>query len=155
MLRVNEHFIRFIKTRFAHVNSDDHQQICLLWPQILVLKLNDMETPTVDYMCFQIVPLRLIFRLCVSFKIRLVYLDHFIPKSVNWGERVQTTLVSWYKVNIHRDLTNLHILPHQWGRNWQCSFWLEIAHSVYSAQNLGALYSPPYLWSQGRNLVDN
>ena len=39
LLRVNKHFIRFIKTRFARINSDDNQHICLLWPQILALKL--------------------------------------------------------------------------------------------------------------------
>ena len=55
----------------ARENSDDHQHICLLWPQILVLPLPDLETPPSDYIYFQMVPLQLIFLLCVSYKIRL------------------------------------------------------------------------------------
>ena len=57
--------------QFARKNSDDHWHLCLLWPQILVLPLPNLETPTADYICFQMVPLRLIFLLCVSYKIRL------------------------------------------------------------------------------------
>ena len=57
--------------QFARENSDDYQNICLLWPQILVLPLPDLETPTADYICLQMVPLRSIFLLCVSYKIGL------------------------------------------------------------------------------------
>ena len=56
MLRVNKNFIWFIKMRFVHVNSDYHQHIYLLRPQILVLPLTNLETLTVDYICFQMVP---------------------------------------------------------------------------------------------------
>ena len=47
-----------------------------------------------DYMCFQMGPLPSIFQLCANFMIRLkrVYLDHFIPKLVNSGDRVQTAI---------------------------------------------------------------
>ena len=43
--RVYKHLIPFIKTRFARVNSDDHQHIGLLCPQILVLKLTGTGDP--------------------------------------------------------------------------------------------------------------
>ena len=54
-----------------------------------------METPTVDYMCFQMGPLQSIFLLCVNVMNRLkrVYLDHFITNSVNSGDQAQTALV--------------------------------------------------------------
>ena len=38
---------------------------------MLVLKLSDLETPTVDYICFQMVPLLSILLSYVSYKIRL------------------------------------------------------------------------------------
>ena len=80
------------------MNSYDPQHLCLLRPQNLVPKLTKLENTTVDYMCFQVVPLRSIILLCVNYTIRLkwVYLDHFIPKSVNLGERVHTALASTY-----------------------------------------------------------
>ena len=34
-----------IKIWFARVNSNDHQHICLSWPQILVLKLTRPRDP--------------------------------------------------------------------------------------------------------------
>ena len=64
--------------RFARVNPYDHQHIFLFWPQILVFKLTNLKTPTVDYMGFQMVPLWSIFLLCVSYKIRLK-IDLFRP----------------------------------------------------------------------------
>ena len=67
----SSNLILFIKTRIARVNPDDHQHICLLWPQILVLLLFNLETPTVYYICFKMVPLRLDFLLCVNYKISL------------------------------------------------------------------------------------
>ena len=48
-------------------SSNPH--IYLLWPQNLVLKLSNLDNPTVYYICFQLVPLRLIFLLGVSYKI--------------------------------------------------------------------------------------
>ena len=57
-----------------------------------LLSKPDLDTPIVDYMCFQMRPLQSVFLLFVNFVIQLkwVYLDHFIPKSVNSGDRVQT-----------------------------------------------------------------
>ena len=45
LVHVVKHFIQFIKMRFARVSSDDHQYICLLWPQILALKLTGTGYP--------------------------------------------------------------------------------------------------------------
>ena len=102
LLRVNKNFIRFIKTRFARVNSDDHQHICLLWPQISVLLLSDLETSTLDYICFQVVPLRSIFLLCVSYKIRLNMglFRPFYPQfgRIRWPDPDSTRLVGTKKI---------------------------------------------------------
>ena len=66
----------------------DHQHICLLLPQILVLKLSNLETPTVDYMCFQMLPLRSIFLLCVSYNIwlKIGLFRPFYPNFIDSGE---------------------------------------------------------------------
>ena len=57
--------------RFVRKKSDEYQHICLLWPQISILPLPDLDTPIVNYIWFQIEPLRSIFLSCVSNKIRL------------------------------------------------------------------------------------
>ena len=60
----------------------------------LILPLPDLEIPAVNYICFQMEPLRSILLLCVSNKTRL-HMDlfrPFIPKSVESGDRVQTSL---------------------------------------------------------------
>ena len=47
LLRINKQFILFTKTGFVRVNSDDHLCICLLWSQILVLKLSPPKNPNI------------------------------------------------------------------------------------------------------------
>ena len=64
--------------QYARENSDQHQHICLLWPQIFICLLLDPRTPTVNCILFQMDPLQSIFLLCVSNKIR-VNMGLFIP----------------------------------------------------------------------------
>ena len=60
----------------------------------LILPLPHLETPILNYICFQMEPLRSIsYYVSVTKLGRIwVYLDPFIPKSVESGDRVQTAL---------------------------------------------------------------
>ena len=83
-----------IKTWFASVNSNDHQHIYLLWHQMFVLSLSELETLTVEYIWFHMGPLRYILLLCVSYKIRMnigLFIP-FIPNLVDSGDQVQIEL---------------------------------------------------------------
>ena len=94
--------------QFARENSDDHQHICLLWPQMLVLPLPDLETPTADYIYFQMVPLRSIILSCVSYKIRLnigpVYPSFLIYANwlLDWEINLRTIKHAWCTIHKYR-----------------------------------------------------
>ena len=138
LLRVIKHFIRFMITRFARINSYDHQHIWLLLPQILVLKLSELETPTVYYMCFQMLSLRSIFVPCVRYKIwlKMVLFRPFIPNLVNSGERFQTAL----DICVMRRYNNEHFIYHYYlfyvriivvKNNWPLSIYTFKMHCVF------------------------
>ena len=77
------------------VNSYDHLHICLLWPQFLVLKLTVpvYHNSRLYVLSDGITPVDSLI-MCKSYNLVLkwVYLYHFIPNSVNSGDRFQTEL---------------------------------------------------------------